>query len=157
MQRDKAAALIETRKRRDEDRRKSRIAAYKRHRNSVGEGLLRAALRALASIDAADMVNDLLEHKLNLSGVSIDQREFAQRVETILRAEISQVLVDNSTLDERSINRLSRRLIAQILPTRDNVLPAGLQRPPKDRIRVEEMEDMIRREAKRIGDHSASK
>jgi hypothetical protein len=114
--------------------------------------MLRAVMRALASIDAADMVNDLLEFRFGLTGVNIDRRELDQRVETVLRAEIGQILVNHSRLSDQAVRGMSRRIVAQILPTRDNVVPAAVTNRAPERLRVEDMEALIRRESMRIGE-----
>ena len=127
---------------------KERIALYRNHRNAVGEDLLRSVLRALATIEAGDMVNSLLERRFGLNGVEIDRRELEVRIKTILRAEIGAIIAKHSILATGAKSALIRRLIAQIFPTKDNI-PAIQQQNNPPRLRVEELESIIRREVAR--------
>jgi hypothetical protein len=125
-----------------------RIQVYRKHRNQVGEAVLRAALRAHASLEAVDMVNDILERKLSLNGVSVDRKAFTSRVEIILQIEVGKILANNSKLSKNAIERIVDRTIAQILPTRDNILPT-VPRPQQERLRIEDLEKVIAREMRR--------
>ena len=126
-----------------------RITLYRTHRNLVGEEILRAALRAHASLESGDMVNVLLDRRLNLAGVSIDMRELQTRVATVLRAEVSAALFKHSILPDNIKERAIRRLVAQLLPTRDDVVvPNAPSRIEK--VRVEDLVKAIQRETRQI-------
>ena len=133
------------------NRDQERIDAYRTHRNKVGEELLRSALRCMASMEAASMVNDLLADKFNLVGVSITQREFDAKAYTVLRCEVNEILSRNSTLSPRLARLLAQRLTAQMIPTRDNLLPTPVNPKAPERSRVEALEEIIKREASKIG------
>ena len=126
----------------------SRIKEYRWHRNCIGEAVLRAALRAHASLEAVDMVNDILDRKMNLTGVRVDHKAFTSKVEVILQIEVGSILANHSTLSKTAIGRITERMISQILPTRDNISPVGHRSQP-DRLRVEDLERVIAREARR--------
>lgn len=126
----------------------SRIKEYRNHRNRVGEAVLRAALRAHASMEAVDMVNDILERKMNLNGVGIDRRAYSTKVELILQIEIGAIVAEYSKLSRASISKIISRTVAQIMPTRDNIMPS-VPRPQQERLRIEDLERVIAREARR--------
>jgi hypothetical protein len=127
-----------------------RIALYQNHRNKVGEDMLRAALRALASIEAGDMIGDILQTKYNLTGVNLNKRELDYTVFRILRAEISAILIQNSILSSEDGNRLIKRIIAQIAPLRDNIA-ANVPNPvASKRQQIETLEEIIKREGMRL-------
>ena len=127
----------------------SRLREYKTHRSRVGEALLRATLRALASVDAADTVNSLLENRFNLKGVSIETGEVDLRVKSILRAEIASILVSHSTLPARRRRIMADRIVAQMIPLRDGP-SQRYNAAPQPRMRVEDIESVIAREAKKL-------
>ena len=126
----------------------SRIQEYRRHRNKVGEAVLRAALRAHASLEALDMINDILDRKLNLGGVSIDRKAFSSKVELVLQIEVGAIVAEQAVLSKAAINRIVNRVIAQAMPTRDNIVP-NVPRPQQERLRIEDLEKVIAREARR--------
>lgn len=127
------------------DRDKERIAHYRTHRNKVGEAVLRAALRALATVDAGKMVNDILEMNLDLVGVNISVKELNENAITVLRSEISAILAENSILSPTAKQQLVDRVIARMAPTRDNVgVPSPQRKSPIER--VEDLEKVIARE-----------
>lgn len=131
----------------DEVRDKERISTYVKHRNNVGEELLRAALRCLAAQDAANMVNDLLVEKFNLSGVSVATREFDAKALSVFRGEVNEILTKNSILSPKLANILARRLTAQMIPTRDNIATTPVNPKAPERNRIEALEELIQREA----------
>jgi len=134
----------------------SRIRDYRRHRNRVGEAVLRAALRAHASLEALDMVNDILDRKLNLTGVSVDRKAFLSKVELILLIEVGSILAENSILSKAAIGRITSRIVAQVMPTRDNIMPI-VHRSQPEQLRIEDLEKVIAREARRTAAQEKSK
>jgi hypothetical protein len=126
-----------------------RIALYKKHCNTIGEQILRVTLKSLASVEAGDIVNIILEEKLKLTDVSLDKKELDNRILQTLRVEIAEIIINNSSLSTINKNRLMRRVMAQISPTKDNVVPPVNTRE-YIRPRVEDLENIIRREAEKL-------
>lgn len=125
-----------------------RMKLYRAHRNKVGEEILRAVLRALASADANEMLTEILQVNLKLTGVVLDKKEFDRNIMNVLRGEIASILIGNSSLSDKDRERLRRRVIAQIAPMRDNILPLMPSVP--NRRRTEGIEDAIKEELARL-------
>ena len=122
-----------------------RIEHYSAHRDLVGEAILRAALRGLAAIDAVSTVNRLLEEKFNLTDVRVDAREAAQGIENVLRAEVVYILTRASILPEEMRREFSRRFVAKLLPTKDDV-QVGAPLKVGDQIRFNDLERLIQKD-----------
>ena len=125
-----------------------RIDAYKKHRNKVGEALLRATMRGLAVIEATDNVNKILENRLGLYGVRLDGKEMIARVNLVVRTEVAAILAEHSILPKEAIAEFTRRIVAQALPTKDDVMVPTNPSVPERR-RIEALEDAIKREMQR--------
>jgi hypothetical protein len=98
-----------------------RLAAYMRHRNSVGEQILAAVLRMAASVEAAQTTNDVLQDRMGLLDVSIDVEEVVANCTTILRSEIMAILAKHAYLPKSAKFEMTERVICRMIPKRDNV------------------------------------
>ncbi len=123
-----------------------RLAHYRAHRSVVGEALLRAALRAHAATDAVLTVNRMLPDDFGLVDVALEQREAAQSIATVLRTEVTHILASHSALPADAQVRLVDRLIARMVPLRDNQ-QAGLKREP-DQLRTQDLQRLIEQDLK---------
>jgi len=125
----------------------SRMQHYEKHRNKVGEALLRAALRSLAAVDAVSTVNQLLETKFNLVDVRLDPHEASQNIESVLRAEVIQILTNAAHLTPEQKAKLTERFVARMVPTRDNI-PLAPGPKATSNLRAEDLERLIQRDMK---------
>jgi hypothetical protein len=128
---------------------KDRIDAYKKHHNIIGEKLLRAAMRSIATVSAADNVNRIIENRLGMVGTRLDQKDMLAAIDLVLRAEIGNILAEQSFLPKEAAAELTRRIIAQLMPTKDDVMIPGSIHVPERR-RTEALEDAIKREMRRV-------
>ena len=130
-----------------------RKIAYRRHRKNVGEDILRAVMRMLATAEASKRVNELLATRLRLDGVQIDVSEVEHIARSVLRAEIAQILASHGHLGATQKQEFVDRFLSRLMPSKDGVADATTRVPPK----VGELESMVAREAKRIGLRSKPK
>ena len=128
----------------------ARFTAYMDHRRLVGEGLIRAAMRALAANEAASTVNSILEDRYNLGSVHLDVAELSMFTGNILRIEVASLLAEHSEMTDVQQKEFVERIIARIVPKRDNV--PGATTTPMQRqtpVRIEDVEHVIQREMRR--------
>jgi hypothetical protein len=128
-----------------------RKAEYRKHRNMVGERMIRSVLRLLATVDAANTVNERLEDRYDLGDVRIDVPEVMSFAENILRVEVAEALTAGSTLTPRQRREFVERVLARLIPRRDNVATVGAAMARREPARVESIEAAMRREMKRFG------
>jgi hypothetical protein len=93
------------------------------------------------------MVNAILAEKFQLDGVKLALEEINERATAVLRAEVMRILAANSSMSEEDARELTRRMVARLIPTRDDVVPgAPMKASPQER--VEAIEAAIAREAR---------
>ena len=131
--------------RRRVDSRRKKI--YRQHRQDVGEGLIRAVLRMLATVDASKRVNELLSTRYRLDGVQVDVNEIETVARNVLRSEVAALLVRYGHIPEEHKQEFLDRFLSRLIPSRDGTPEHPLRLPP----RVEELESMVARETRRIG------
>ena len=119
------------------------------HRRLVGEGLIRAAMRALAANEAASTVNSILEDRYNLGSVHLDVAELSMFTGNILRIEVASLLAESSSMTAVQQKEFVERIVARIVPKRDNVPGATTPMQRQTPVRIEDVEHVIQREMRR--------
>ena len=99
--------------------RAKRLRYFRAYRDRLAEQMLTAVLRNLAAYDAAVVVNETLQGRLNLPNAAIDEGDVVKIMERITRLEIESLLVGASTLSARAKREFVDRLVAQVAPNRD--------------------------------------
>ena len=127
-----------------------RVAKYQAHYDKVGEDLLGAVLRALATSDASHAVNTHLANRFGLHDSSLDTDEVRSIYVAILKLEVAEILTRHSKLSDHSKRVLIDRIIARAHPRRDGVSSTAIMPPRQSKgERVADIESVITRELKR--------
>lgn len=133
-----------------EQRRKKALAAYDSHLTKTYELLLTAVLRAVATAQAVSDVNQALEVRFGMEGVSIDASRMQTTALEIMQAEIAEGLTRSAKMSVRARRELVDRVVARLIPKRDGApSPSAFPTRVSRDDRVADLEHLIRREMKR--------
>ena len=128
---------------------RARAEYYQRHYRRIGRQMVRAALRAHATVDAAHAANGVLQQRLRLRESAINVREIAKNATLVLQVELMSMILREAQMPRDAMHEMVDRLVSDLMPRRDGFGRVRRVSAP-ELSRQQTLESMLMRESSEI-------